>query len=92
MSPAEKNGYFADTGASFVLQGNDRRLAAPLPRWQARAWTGIRQVQARRRLQRPRHRYRGIRPQEPLLADPKPREPRCRRLAPRTPDRNPHMA
>ena len=25
---AEKNGYFADTGASFVLLGNDRRLEA----------------------------------------------------------------
>lgn len=41
---AEKNGYFADTGASFVLQGSDRRLAALCRDGKRALWTGIRQV------------------------------------------------
>lgn len=41
---AEKNGYFADTGASFVLQGNDRRLEALCRDGKKALWTGIRQV------------------------------------------------
>lgn len=41
---AEKDGYFADTGASFILQGNDRRLAALCRDGRRALWTGIRQV------------------------------------------------
>lgn len=41
---AEKDGYFADTGASFILHGNDRRLAALCRDGRRALWTGIRQV------------------------------------------------
>jgi methionyl aminopeptidase len=41
---AEKNGYFADTGASFVLKGSDRRLEALCRDGRRALWTGIRQV------------------------------------------------
>jgi len=41
---AEKNGYFGDTGASFVLQGSDRRLDALCRDGKRALWTGIRQV------------------------------------------------
>lgn len=41
---AEKNGYFADTGASFALRGNDRRLEALCRDGKRALWTGIRQV------------------------------------------------
>jgi len=41
---AEKNGYSADTGASFVLQGHDRCLEALCRDGKRALWTGIRQV------------------------------------------------
>jgi len=41
---AEKNGYFADTGASFVLQGKDRRLEALCRDGKKALWTGINEV------------------------------------------------
>jgi methionyl aminopeptidase len=55
---AEKDGFFADTGASFVLQGSDKRLANPtldkLCRDGRRAlWTGIREVRSGARLNAP---------------------------------------
>ena len=39
-----KERYFADTGASFVLQGHDRRLEALCRDGKRALWTGIRQV------------------------------------------------
>ena len=43
---AEKNGYFADTGASFILQGRpeDKRLEALCRDGKKALWTGIREV------------------------------------------------
>ncbi len=41
---AEKNGYFADTGASFVLQGKDRRLEKLCQDGKKALWTGINEV------------------------------------------------
>src|SRR5262249_12709200 len=67
---AEKNGYFADTGASFVLQGNDRRLEALCRDGKRALWTGIRQVKPGAALNAPgiaieefarRHRYTLVR-------------------------------
>ena len=41
---AEKNGFFADTGASFVLKGGDKRLEILCRDGKRALWTGIRQV------------------------------------------------
>lgn len=41
---AEKNGYFADTGASFVLHGKDRRLEKLCQDGKRALWTGIHEV------------------------------------------------
>lgn len=41
---AEKNGYFADTGASFILQGKDRRLEKLCHDGKKALWTGIHEV------------------------------------------------
>lgn len=54
---AEKNGYFADTGASFVLQGpdkhEDKRLERLCRDGKRALWTGIRQVKTGARLAAP---------------------------------------
>jgi methionyl aminopeptidase len=50
---AEKNGYFADTGASFVLQGQDKRLERLCRDGKRALWTGIRQVKSGARLAAP---------------------------------------
>ncbi len=41
---AEKNGYFADTGASFVLKSGEKRLDILCRDGKRALWTGIRQV------------------------------------------------
>ncbi len=41
---AEKNGYFADTGASFTLLGKDRRLEKLCQDGKKALWTGIHEV------------------------------------------------
>src|SRR5690348_13473906 len=50
---AEKNGYFADTGASFVLQGSDKRLDRLCRDGKRALWAGIRQVKSGARLAAP---------------------------------------
>jgi methionyl aminopeptidase len=50
---AEKNGYFADTGASFVLQGQEKRLERLCRDGKRALWTGIRQVKSGARLAAP---------------------------------------
>jgi len=55
---AEKNGYFADTGASFVLQdlslkNGDKRLERLCRDGKRALWTGIRQVKTGARLAAP---------------------------------------
>lgn len=41
---AEKNGYFADTGASFILNGNDKRLETLCRDGKRALWIGINEV------------------------------------------------
>jgi methionyl aminopeptidase len=43
---AEKNGFFADTGASFVLKASNKRLDALCRDGRRALWTGIRQVKS----------------------------------------------
>jgi methionyl aminopeptidase len=50
---AEKNGYFADTGASFVLLGDDKRLERLCRDGRRALWTGMRQVKSGARLAAP---------------------------------------
>jgi methionyl aminopeptidase len=50
---AEKNGYFADTGASVVLRGKDKRLERLCRDGRRALWTGIRQVKSGARLAAP---------------------------------------
>ena len=50
---AEKNGYFADTGASFVLRGSDKKLERLCRDGKRALWTGIRQVKSGARLAAP---------------------------------------
>jgi methionyl aminopeptidase len=50
---AEKNGFFADTGASFVLAGRDARLDRLCRDGKRALWTGIRQVKSGARLAAP---------------------------------------
>jgi len=50
---AEKDGYFADTGASFVLQGTDTRLDKLCRDGRRALWTGIREVRSGARLNAP---------------------------------------
>jgi methionyl aminopeptidase len=67
---AEKNGFFADTGASFVLKATDRRLDTLCRDGKRALWTGIRQVKTGGALNAPgiaieefarKHRYTLIR-------------------------------
>jgi methionyl aminopeptidase len=50
---AEKNGDFADTGASFVLQGTDKRLERLCQDGKRALWTGINKVKSGARLAAP---------------------------------------
>jgi len=50
---AEKNGFFADTGASFVLRTGDARLDRLCRDGKRALWTGIREVQAGAKLAAP---------------------------------------
>jgi methionyl aminopeptidase len=50
---AEKNGFFADTGASFVLTADDKRLERLCRDGRRALWTGIRQVKSGARLAAP---------------------------------------
>jgi methionyl aminopeptidase len=50
---AEKNGFFADTGASFVLNASDKRLERLCRDGKRALWTGIRQVKSGARLAAP---------------------------------------
>lgn len=67
---AEKNGYFADTGASFVLNGGEKHLEILCRDGKRALWTGINEVKLGARLNGPgiaieefarKHRYTLIR-------------------------------